>query len=343
MKNIIKKPKLSEFEHQPSGHCETGGTASMLCNHGMKISEPMVFGITSGIIFFYMPLVKIWNNPLISYRMAPRYVIKGLQKRLGVRFDMREIKDQKEAMDELDRLLAEGQAVGCTAGISALPYFLPEMRVYFNAHTVIVIGKKGDEYILSDPIFDHTTMCPAKDLQRARYVKGANAPNGFRWYPVFIPDPAEIDWKPIIKKAIKSTVSMMLQPIFPFVGIKAIKVVANKIKKMQKEPDKKKVKSFLNHIILFQEEIGTGGGGFRYIYAAFLKEVYDILKIPDLQKASTMMLETGDIMRNMAVALAKVVRGKQDPSDLSEVIGLMGEWIKSETEVYKILKKMKWN
>jgi len=342
MKNILVKPKLSEFKHRPSGHCETGGTASMISNHGMELSEAMVLGITSGITFFYFPLVKIWNNPLISYRMAPRSMIKGLQKRLGIRFDMREFKDQKEAMEDLDRLLEQGQAVGCTAGISALPYFTPEMRIYFNAHTVIILGKENDEYICSDPVFDHITRCPVKDLQRARFVKGANAPNGFRWYPVFIPDPAAIDWKPVIRKAVKSTVGMMLQPMFPFVGIKAIHVVINKIKKMQKNPDKKMVKNFLNHIILFQEEVGTGGGGFRFMYAAFLKEAYDMLKIPELEQASKKMLETGDIMRNFAVALAKVVRGKQDPSDLSEIIGLMREWAKSETEVYIILKKIRW-
>jgi hypothetical protein len=78
------------------------------------------------------------------------------------------------------------------------------------------------------------------------------------------------------------------------------------------------------------------------MYAAFLKEAYDMLKIPELEQASKKMLETGDIMRNFAVALAKVVRGKQDPSDLSEIIGLMREWAKSETEVYIILKKIRW-
>jgi hypothetical protein len=54
------------------------------------------------------------------------------------------------------------------------------------------------------------------------------------------------------------------------------------------------------------------------------------------------MAETGDIMRKAAIALAKVVRGKQDPSDLSEIIGLMRGWAESETETYRILKRIKW-
>ena len=34
---------------------------------------------------------------------------------------------------------------------------------------------------------------------------------------------------------------------------------------------------FLGNIVRMQEEIGTGGGGFRFMYAAFLQEAGDVL------------------------------------------------------------------
>ncbi len=340
MKNILKKPKLSEFKHRAAGHCETGSVSSLVTHHGFEMSEPMALGIASGITFFYLPFVKIWNFPLLSFRMAPRSIITGVEKLLGIKFFKTTFKDQKLAMDELDKCLANDQPAGCTAGISALPYFTPEMRIYFNAHSTIAIGKEGDEYIISDPVFDHTNRCSARDYQRARFVKGANAPDGFMWYPTFIPE--KIDFPPAIQKAIKSTVKMMLQPMFPFVGLKGINTVIKKVEGLQKNPDKKYVKGFLNHIVLFQEEVGTGGAGFRYMYAGFLKEAYEIMKIPQLEKAADQFIATGDVMRKCAVAMAKVVRGKQDPGDLSEVLGLMREWVKMEREAYMILKSIKW-
>jgi hypothetical protein len=340
MKNIIKKPKLSTFKHRTAGHCETGSVSSLVSHHGLELSESMALGISSGITFFYLPIVKIWGFPLFSYRMAPRSIIKGVQKRLGIQFFMTTFKDQKQAMDELDKCLANDQPAGCQAGISCLPYFSPEMRLYFNAHSTIAIGKEGDEYIISDPVFDHTNRCPSRDYQRARFVKGANAPNGFMWYPVFIPE--KIDFPLAIKKAIKSTVNMMFQPLFPFVGLKGINALIKKVASLQKNPDKKFVKGFLNQIILFQEEVGTGGGGFRYMYAGFLKEAYAIMKIPQLEEAAAKFMETGDIMRKAAISIAKIVRGKQDPNDLSEVLGHMREWMKLEREAYLILKSIKW-
>ncbi len=340
MKNILIKPKLSKFKHKPAGHCETGSISSLVTHHGHEISEPMALGISSGITYFYFPFVTIWNYPLISFRMMPRSIIKGVQKQLGIQFFMKTFKDQKQAMDELDKCLANDQPAGCQAGVSALPYFTPDMRIYFNAHSTIAYGKVKDDYLISDPVFDKPQKCPARDYQRARFVKGENAPEGFMWYPTFIPE--KIDYPAAIKKAVKSTVKMMLQPLFPFVGIKGIKTVIKKIEKLEKNPDKKYVKGFLNHIVLFQEEVGTGGAGFRYMYAGFLKEADQIMNIPQMKSAAEKFIAAGDEMRKAAVAMVKVIRGKQSPDDLSEITGLMREWLKLEHEAYLILKSIKW-
>ncbi|HRT53260.1 MAG TPA: BtrH N-terminal domain-containing protein, partial [Flavobacteriales bacterium] len=36
------------FEHQQSAHCETGVLSNLMRFHGMRVSEPMAFGIGSG-------------------------------------------------------------------------------------------------------------------------------------------------------------------------------------------------------------------------------------------------------------------------------------------------------
>ena len=49
-----------------------------------------------------------------------------------------------------------------------------------------------------------------------------------------------------------------------------------------------------------QEEIGTGGAGFRYLYAYFLEQAANICQKPKYKQASEHMTEIGDMWRQFA-------------------------------------------
>ena len=336
----MNQKKNREFTHYDAAHCESGAIRSLLLNFGMNISEPMVFGVSSGIIFFYFPPVKVWGHPLISFRMPPRSMLKTIQKRLGIKFVMKTYKDEQQGMDELDALLAEGCPVGLQVCVSYLSYLKLEFRTFFNGHMLLIYGKDGDDYLVSDTFVDRPMRIKADNLRKARFQKGVFAPHGSMFYPVETPE--EIDYKSAIKKAVKYTASRMLQPLFPLLGIKGIYTLARKIEKLNRQPDKKFARSFLANLLMFQEEVGTGGGGFRYLYAAFLQEASDLLGIPGLELAKNKMIETAELMRRIALMCAKIVKAKQDDCDLMSVAALVREWAKSEKEVYLILKKIKW-
>jgi hypothetical protein len=199
---------------------------------------------------------------------------------------------------------------------------------------------EGDEYLISDPLFDHVLRIKRDDLRNARFATGPNAPRGFMFYPLQIPE--TIDYKKAIKKSVKHVLFMMLQPMFPYYGILGIKTFAGKVRKLQNHTDKKFLRAFLGHIVIFQEEQGTGGGGFRYMYAAFLREAYDLLKIPELLKASEKMVKTGDLWRKAASSCGKFIQGKIDTVDLEQTARVYHECARSEKEVYLELKKIKW-
>jgi hypothetical protein len=59
-----------------------------------------------------------------------------------------------------------------------------------------------------------------------------------------------------------------------------------------------------------QEEIGTGGGGFRFIYASYLQEAGAKLNNPKLLAASEEMTAVGDQWRQFAVAGATFCKGR---------------------------------
>ena len=75
----------TNFTHHQSAHCENGVASNLLKFNGINISEPMVFGIGSGLFFFYLPLLKVNQAPAISYRPMPGFIFNKAAKRLGIK------------------------------------------------------------------------------------------------------------------------------------------------------------------------------------------------------------------------------------------------------------------
>src|SRR5690606_37283759 len=94
--------RMSAFQHRQSAHCETGVMANLLTHAGLPMSEPMAFGLGSGLAFAYLPIVKLGGMPLIAYRMPPRHIIKTLSKRLGARLHTATFNDQAQGRLALD-------------------------------------------------------------------------------------------------------------------------------------------------------------------------------------------------------------------------------------------------
>ncbi len=321
------------FEHRHFAHCESGVVTSLLGHHGLELSEPMVFGVAGGLTFAYLPFIKINGMPLLSYRMPPRSIIGGIQRRLGVRFRTKKYRDRGQALFDLERFVADGQAVGLQTSVYWLPYFPPEMRFQFNAHNLIVCAKEGDEFVVSDPVADHLVKIRPEDLQNARFARGTLAPKGFLYYPAFIP--GGIDLPAAVRKSIRKTANMMLHAPVPF-GLRGILLMADRIEKMGRE-DPRIVRLILGHIVRMQEEIGTGGGGFRFMYAAFLQEAADLLANPVLREASGRMTEAGDLWRQFALLCARAIRSRTDGIDLPPIAGILRRCAEAERQVYRMM------
>jgi hypothetical protein len=170
-----------------------------------------------------------------------------------------------------------------------------------------VIGQQGDNYTISDPVFENLVEADKKSLTKARFVKGVMAPKGALYYPTSVPQ--SIDYHAVLPKCIKKTAKTMLNTPVPIAGLKGMAYLAQNIRKLAKK-DEHYAKLFLGHIIRMQEEIGTGGAGFRYIYASFLQQSSELIDNPVLLEASKMMTETGDAWREFALLIAKNIRAK---------------------------------
>ena len=196
--------------------------STLLKYKGLELSEPMVFGLSGALCFAFLPFMKFGNMPLVSYRMFPGHIVKTLPKRLGMSYYRKRYKKPDQAMQELDDYVAAEQLVGLQTSAYHTTYFPPEMRFHFNAHNIIIVGKEGDEYLVSDPVFDKIQRIKAADLKLARFAKGLSAPQGLAHYPLEVPDLASVDLLKLIRKAIKKTVHMMLHAPLPWIGVKGI-------------------------------------------------------------------------------------------------------------------------
>ena len=290
---------MNNFQHQHTAHCESGVMSTMLKAQGVDFNEAMIFGLASALTFVYFPLIKVNGMPLISYRMPPKSIIKNVAKRLKVRLNIQKFRSPQAGQQALDQALAEEKLVGLQTSVFWLPYFPSEMRFHFNAHNLIVYGKEQNDYLISDPVFESVQRCTAEDLQRARFAKGALAPKGLMYYFENQPDLTQIDLPNLIRKAIRKNAKQMLAPLF-FVGVKGIRTVAKQIEKLTTHPSEKYKRLYLGHIVRMQEEIGTGGAGFRYLYAYFLEQAANICQEHKYKQASEHMTEIGDMWRQFA-------------------------------------------
>ncbi|MFC5605757.1 BtrH N-terminal domain-containing protein [Variovorax soli] len=303
------------FEHQHAAHCESGVISNLLRHHGVDMSESLAFGLAAALSFAYLPFVKVSGQPLISYRMPPKAIIKGMLAPLAARFRFETFRSPEAGERRLNELLDQGRLVGMQTSVYWLPYFPPDMRFHFNAHNLLVYGRDGNDYLVSDPVFETPMRCAAPDLSRARFARGLLAPRGLIYYPDSV-GRTEVT-ADALRRAIRKTAQRMLAPV-PIVGVRGMRMLARRLERL---PVKEAASlDFVGHMVRMQEEIGTGGAGFRFIYAAFLQEAAQRGQMPQLLPFADRLTAIGDGWRLFALAAARMVKGRDalDPPALAQ-------------------------
>ncbi|MBC7553696.1 MAG: BtrH N-terminal domain-containing protein [Taibaiella sp.] len=330
-----------EFKHYQHAHCESGVTANMLRHEGIDISEPMAFGIGSGIFFGHLPFLKVGGIPGTTYRLWPGAIFKKVANRLDIKVHTEKFSSPANAMKALDTALAEGRPTGILGSVFYLPYLPEAFRFHFNAHNFIAYGKQGSKYLISDPIMEGLSDITPEDLVKARFAKGTPEPRGFMYY--ITGTPKQINLAAGIEKGIKQTCNFMLNTPLPWFGNSAIFLLANRIKDYPHKLPPRKAALYLGNVIRMQEEIGTGGAGFRYLYAAFLQEAGIHLRRDDLQEFSAQLTKIGDGWRNFAYNAARIMKvrntGVVSYDELSALLRVCGE---EEKIFFTNLGKLKW-
>lgn len=315
------------FTHRQYAHCESGVSSNLIQHSGHAVSEAMAFGIGSGIFFAHMPFVKIMGLPLTSYRSFPTTIFKKCCKRLGLKYKHKKFSNPEKGEAFLDQLLNLKKIVALQTNIFWLPYMPERFRFPFNAHNIIVYSKNSSgTYEVSDPILEGTAECPTTEMKKARFAKGALAPNGFLYYiDENSPPLSDQQFRKAIYGGLKESCRRMLYIPIPIFGLKAIPFLGNKLVYWYQKNDARRFSLLITHVVRMQEEIGTGGAGFRFLFARFLEEASSYF--PHSNEGKTLFdvsrdfLSIGDKWRQWAIQCVKTAKDKETLS-LEKVIEL---------------------
>ncbi len=324
-----------DYEHKMAAHCENGAIMSLLNHYGIKLSEAMIFGIGSGIYFSHLPFIKLNGLPLTSFRPWPGSIFKRTSRALGIDIEVNKFRDPVKAMEALDRNIEKGIPTGMVVGVFYLDYFPAPYRFHFNAHNIIATGKESGYYIISDPIMESFERLSYDNLKKVRFAQGLQAPRGKMYFIRSIP--RDIDIKVAIIKGIKRTVREMVVLPGPYIGVQGIKYLSKKVRKYPKRFSPGVAMKRLGQIVRMQEEIGTGGAGFRFLFAAFLQESAALLENPKLNELSSQMTGIGDMWRDFAVQAGRIIKERNEMETYDTIADLLIEISEKEKKVYQEL------
>jgi hypothetical protein len=331
---------IKAYHHKMAAHCESGTITSLLNNRGLDITEALVFGISSGIFFGYFHKMKSFTFPTFIVRNKPGQMRSNLSKRLGIKFHTEKFRRPDEGQATLDRLLEKNIPVAVQVDFFYMDYIPSWERVHINVHFIVIVGKKDSKYIVSDSYFPQLVELETESLRKARFAGGSMSPKGFLFYPEFIPD--KIDFEKAIVKGIKKSCFNMLKIPLPFLGVKGIRLFARKIVEW---PSRSRDVEHLSHEIMkiniLLEDQGTGGAGFRFLFATFLQQAADILKKPELNDLSKEMMMIGDGWREISLLAARFGKNRDlEINRLKELGDKLSDRASAEEVFFNKLNKL---
>lgn len=327
------------YEHRQAGHCESGVTSNLLNYYGLKVSEPMAFGIGAGLFFSYLPFLKMQHAPVTSFRVWPGMVFKRATSELGIKSGIFTFRNKKESMDKLKNTLDRGIPVGMQVGTFHLPFFPPEYRMHYNMHNMVVYGYDHDTFFVSDTLMEKPVEITYDDLVRVRFAQGTFAPRGMMYYPYDVPE--TVDIRPAILSGIKKTVHNMVGIPLPLVGVNGIRYLSGKMRTWEKRYGEAKASYYLGQVLRMEEEIGTAGAGFRFIYGAFLAESAEVLNNSFLREMAEEMGENANKWREFSYLGSRNCKKRAKPEESYDMLAdMLHACAGREEKIFKKLSRM---
>ena len=310
--------RVEGFTHRVAVHCESGSLQNLLTNAGLKVSEPMIFGVGSGALFYYLFWAKgPAKLPLIGVRNPPGEIWKNVRKLCGIDLYTERQPSAQAAMAMADRLIEAGTPCTATVDMFRMRYLPDFLRVHAPFHFIVLIGKDDDgSYLVSDPYMEQLATLSREDLEVGWEPRAPMGQDNLLCY--LRQPPGEVDWKRASLAAIRRACRDMLPPpglrqLLFFNGIAGMRHFAKQIRKWPQVYRGVALREGIIYTAIASEDQGTGGASFRLVYAAFLEEVAELCQSQALREISRRFVEHGQAWRSTMRKV--IVLGKTLPEE----------------------------
>ena len=303
--SILQKSNLEIIRipnFKPSGgkHCWTTSLKNVLDYHGLNLSEEMIFGLGGGIGFIYW-YMKFMPTPFIGTRYGKNMdTLVTTCTRIGAEASVEETTSTKKGYETLKRQLRKGNPALVFVDMAYMPYLALPEEAHFGAHSVVVYGVSEEQntVFLSDRAQKPFTI-GIEDLITARGSKFSPFPPKNRLLKIQYPDRLGNFEKGIVE-SIRDCCSNMISPPIKNFGLAGMQKWAGILPKWPQQFKGLSLVGCLFNVFLYIEVAGTGGSGFRTMYARFLSEARDILHKPALSEVSDMFRESAGLWSEIA-------------------------------------------
>lgn len=270
---------IAPFQPFSGQHCETTATGTLLLQHGISLSEPMLFGLGEGLGFIYWNM-KTMDFPFIGGRVRPDELTENIAKHLHLQLAVKETSSPKKAWEEVKMLIDKGEAVGLKMDCFHLDYF--SNPVHFAGHYAAIYGYDDAAAYLVDTAQQGTQVKTTLDsLARARAEKGPMSSRNL--YFTLRPSGKPYTLAQAALNAMRANAATYLQPPITNISYKGIlKTATELVKWFKASPHAARE---CGTLAMLMERAGTGGALFRNLYRDFLAESSKLLPFPALRQA----------------------------------------------------------
>ncbi|RKN40045.1 BtrH N-terminal domain-containing protein [Streptomyces hoynatensis] len=326
-------PTLPNVEPRGMQHCETTTLGVLLRHEGLDLSEPLLFGLGSGLSFVYWD-ARNMGFPFLGGRVKPFALTRNLAATLGLELQVQETSSPRRAWQHVVALVEAGRPVGLQLDSYHLDYFTS--KVHFGGHVVALYGyDERDAHLVDTAQQGGAVSTSLAGLARARAARG---PMTARHRSFVLTSPGGLPaWERRIVPAITACAGSFLNPPIANLGHRGIDKAGRLVRTwLQRTDDPGRD---LPQAALLMEKGGTGGALFRNLYRDFLAACTDLLDSGHLRTGHRLYAEAAGLWPEVAALIAQA--GTSGDADCLERAGtLLGELSRLEREAMQALSRL---
>ncbi|MFJ6849715.1 BtrH N-terminal domain-containing protein [Streptomyces sp. NPDC091271] len=314
-------------------HCETTALGVLLRHEGVDLSEPMLFGLGSGLSFIYWDS-KGMGFPFLGGRVKPFELTRNLAATLGLELLVGETTSARKAWENVAAPIDAGRPVGLQLDSYHLNYF--STKVHFGGHVVAMYGyDEQDAYLVDTEPQGGAVSTGLAALAMARAERGPMTAR-HRSFTLTAPGgPASPQDR--IVPAIRACADAFLNPPIANLGHRGIAKAATQVPKWLQRTDSPE--EDLPQAAALMERAGTGGALFRNLYRDFLAESAQLIDSGRLRTGQGLYTEAAALWTEVA-ALVAAAGESGDATQLTQAGSILHDLSRIEHDAMKALSTL---